>query len=410
MKNLKKLKLKYCFSGIIIHLLTSVILTIVYKKFDNGLIIHAVIHSSAALPLWIYLTFSNYSFVTINNRLSRITSFLKHSGAVISVLLSMVILAQSPIIVILKNTESNTLSSGTTSLITFSILSISILFITIYYVKLSTHPEFTSLRSGSHYMLSLNIVLWLLLSDSIFNYFNFISITQYVEYSFIFFNTVLATEILIQVLLLIIKPESTGHNSLPIFHSRILQILCNPVNVRTIIRNFLIEIFGFDISSVALVSLVKRVIFPGILLSLLYNILLSCIVIIQPGEDAIISYFGKVKTTGLHSGVHIKAPYPAGKVIKYDKEIIRRIHVGSHQSQTPDGEVFKKDAPLLWTNIQSYNNEEMLLISSPKQLVQNARESGGKIDITNNKTPSVSLAGADIVVDYKVLDFHCCPK
>jgi hypothetical protein len=45
-----------------------------------------------------------------------------------------------------------------------------------------------------------------------------------------------------------------------------------------------------------------------------------------------------------------------------------------------------------------------MIAAAPRQLIRNAVESGGKMDATTDKTPSVSLVGVDVVVEYVVSD------
>jgi regulator of protease activity HflC (stomatin/prohibitin superfamily) len=80
--------------------------------------------------------------------------------------------------------------------------------------------------------------------------------------------------------------------------------------------------------------------------------------------------------------------------------------VGSHQPQTPGGTVFKEGVPLLWTTSHGLQHDELLIVSSPKELISNAIESGGKLDAVHDKTPSVSLAGADVVIEYVIRNFE----
>jgi regulator of protease activity HflC (stomatin/prohibitin superfamily) len=106
----------------------------------------------------------------------------------------------------------------------------------------------------------------------------------------------------------------------------------------------------------------------------------------------------------LNEGFHLKAPWPVGKVELYETGRVRTIHVGSHHSK--DGTVFKEGVPLLWTNMHGIADEELLLTASPKELMRNAFESGGKIGSHDQQVPSISLAGADVTVDYVIKDLR----
>jgi hypothetical protein len=159
------------------------------------------------------------------------------------------------------------------------------------------------------------------------------------------------------------------------------------------------DVFGFDVSRTIFFRLTALSLIPLTAASVLVMIALSSITIIKPNQRAVSLRFGVMSGEPLGPGIHIAWPWPAGERRIYDTESIRKVHVGSHQVLR-DGDVFKEGVPLLWTNAHGISGEELLIVSAPASLMDDAAKSGGQLGPGQRQAPSISLAGADICVEY----------
>ncbi|MBD3316702.1 MAG: hypothetical protein GF344_13015 [Chitinivibrionales bacterium] len=188
--------------------------------------------------------------------------------------------------------------------------------------------------------------------------------------------------------------------------SYILEGLTNPRDARKTIVGMLHDVFGFDVSQTAFFRLAALLLVPFVAASIVLMAALSSIVIVEPHQQAVILRFGMLSRGTPGPGIHLKWPWPVGATRVYDIRTIRKVHVGSHQV-LQDGDVFKKGVPLLWTNTHGVSGEELLIVSAPQSLVRDAARSGGRLAPGEERAPSVSLAGADICVEYSIADLPC---
>jgi regulator of protease activity HflC (stomatin/prohibitin superfamily) len=138
-----------------------------------------------------------------------------------------------------------------------------------------------------------------------------------------------------------------------------------------------------------------------VLLSFLLLEFLSCLVIVRPNQQAVFTQFGIIRNRILGPGIHLKAPWPIGSAFIYNTGEVRRVHAGSHRTTNRGDQIYRSGIPILWTNRHGISNEELIIISSPTNLIHDAEKSGGKIRFEKT-APSISLVGTDIVVEYNV--------
>jgi len=167
---------------------------------------------------------------------------------------------------------------------------------------------------------------------------------------------------------------------------------------------FIRNAFGPEMTPKEFFSLAAKSILAISIFSAIFCITLTSVFFIDEGEQAVVIEFGKIAGPALGAGIHLKAPYPFAAVRKFDVGKIRRLHAGSHKPLTEDGSVFKENVLLLWGSMHGVSDDELMIAAAPRQLIRNAVESGGKMDATTDKTPSVALVGVDVVVEYVVSD------
>jgi regulator of protease activity HflC (stomatin/prohibitin superfamily) len=130
---------------------------------------------------------------------------------------------------------------------------------------------------------------------------------------------------------------------------------------------------------------------------------LSAIVIVQPHEQAVLLNLGRLDPQPLRPGLHIKRPWPLATIKRYNVSAVRSIHVGSHKPGRTGGGVYREGVPILWTNMHGINIDELLICSSPLEKSSSV-QTGQQRKTNTRKVPSVSLAAADVHLQYVIDD------
>ena len=131
----------------------------------------------------------------------------------------------------------------------------------------------------------------------------------------------------------IYRPRLKGQYNRSAFDSRLLGIINEPGGILRSAADALDYQFGFQVSQTWFYKLLEQAIVPLILFGAVTLYGLSCIVIVNPDEQAIIEFFGNpvnnaddVRLVG--PGLTFKLPWPIEKVYKYPVTKISEIGIG----------------------------------------------------------------------------------
>ncbi|MBD3346874.1 MAG: hypothetical protein GF401_17605 [Chitinivibrionales bacterium] len=276
----------------------------------------------------------------------------------------------------------------------------------VYFTQIAGEPTLKSLRAGVHYLALAAFLFVLLCLCAWLDYISFVNVSPFAVYVIASVNALFATEIIFSILIKIYRPQKAGECPRPAFYSYLGESLLSPANAVLIMKGMLHDLFGFDISKTSVFAYIRQMIIPFVGLSVPVLMLLSCVIIVEQSEQAVALTFGNVSPETLGPGIHFRYPWPVGSVRTFNVKQIRRVHAGSHRSKESGGKIYKERVPILWTNRHGLFNEELLIISAPKELYSDARKSGGRFNRTENRAPSISLIGADIVVEYVISRLH----
>jgi len=212
-------------------------------------------------------------------------------------------------------------------------------------------------------------------------------------------------EIFFWTFLDIYRPKGNQKVILP-FESRILWIIANPSEIRQILMDSLDYQLGFAASQKVRPQTVAHVLLVCVICSAVLMGFLSCFLIVESHEQAVVFHMGKLKEDIYLPGLHFKLPWPLERASIYNVHHIRKIHVGSHRQLSGKNTIFQPDTPILWTNMHGQSSEELMIVSPPQHLETTQQ---------SQKIPSVSLIGSDIYVEYRIHDLlkyirnHCTP-
>jgi regulator of protease activity HflC (stomatin/prohibitin superfamily) len=209
---------------------------------------------------------------------------------------------------------------------------------------------------------------------------------------------VLGAETAINLVLDIYRPRLKGRYSRSAFDSRLLGVINEPGGILRSLADAIDYQFGFKASQTWFYKLLEQAIVPLVLFGVITLYLLSCIVVVDSDEQAIIERFGNPENDAgekrlLDPGLAFKLPWPIDIAYKYPTKRISEISIGfvpKIDSQT--GEVEHK--PLLWGQAH-HEKEYQLLVASP--------QSGTELLAG---TVPVSLVIAAVPIQYRIKDLH----
>ena len=269
-----------------------------------------------------------------------------------------------------------------------------------YATGMSAQPEWKPLRAGGSYLLVVAVVCFIL------------SICLAVAYIFpnIYWPVnvmgwvisgllvILGAETTVNLVLDIYRPRLKGRYSRSAFDSRLLGVINEPGGILRSAADAIDYQFGFKVSQTWFYKLLEEAIVPLVLFGAVTLYLFSCVVVVEPDEQAIVEHFGNPEnevgeTRILDPGLAFKWPWPIDIVYKYPTERISEISIGFVPKIDPKtGEEERK--ALLWGE-KHYEEEYRLMVASE----QIGTESMAA-------TVPVSLVIAAVPVQYRIKDLY----
>ncbi len=284
----------------------------------------------------------------------------------------------------------------------YAVTAVGLIIAWTYYRKLLQFKSFNMLKSGIQFLFAMALLFCMLGLGLLFDYFTITLVSQNAYWFFTVFNSVLAAEIAFSIIIQFFRPRTVNEMVRPAFDSYLLESLMEPRSTRKTFAGMVRSLFGFDVSETAFVRAAVTYSVPVIAASIILMMAMTSLVIVRPHQQAVILSFGNIRAKTLNPGIHFKLPWPVDEARIENVREIRRVHVGSHQSAKQGDDVYREGVPILWTNKHGVIMDALLIIAAPKQLIKEAHESGSKIDSVKHKTPSISLVGADIYIEYKI--------
>lgn len=255
-----------------------------------------------------------------------------------------------------------------------------------YATGMSSETEWKPLRAGGSYLL-LAAVLGFALAISLgFAQFKYAQGLLILKYIIPWVMIGLGGEILLNSILDIYRPRIAGEYSRASFDSRILGVFNEPGGILHTVAHTIDYQFGFKVSQTWFYRLLGKAILPLVLFAMLILYLMSSVVVIGPGQAAVIEYFGSpVRDEG--PGLHFKWPWPAEIAYVYPTEEIQQLSIGYKE-----GEADKNKKAFLWGE-KHFEEEYDLLVA-----VKTDSES------QDEGAVPVSLVQANVPIQYRISD------
>lgn len=205
-----------------------------------------------------------------------------------------------------------------------------------------------------------------------------------------------AAENLITLVLEIYRPRVKDQLVRPLYESRLVGVLSQPGGLITTAAQALDYQFGFKVSQTWFYRFLERA-FVWLVLGQLSILLLStCVVFLEPGEQALLLRWGRPVSGRevLGPGPHLKWPWPVDRVQRYLTERVQHFTIGL----VADRE-FEEQRVLLWT--KPHAKEEFNLIVASGE----ARAPGPGAPEGEQVVP-VNLLSVNMPVQYQIADLR----
>ena len=255
-----------------------------------------------------------------------------------------------------------------------------------YATGMSAQIEWKPLRAGGSYTLSVTILAFCAALGLALAAYKMDGMIRVMEWVTPVLMIVLGFEIAINTVLDIYRPRIAGQYARSAFDSRLLGMINEPGGILHTFAGAIDYQFGFKVSQTWFYKLLEEAVLPLVLFAIATLYALSCIVVVGPGEQAIIERLGAFDHVA-EPGLTVKLPWPFGVARTYPTKEIQVLNIGFEED--PDK---TERQPLLWGE-SHYKVEDKLLVAAKQE--ESAQEKG---------PPPVSLVIAAVPVQYRIKD------
>ncbi len=209
----------------------------------------------------------------------------------------------------------------------------------------------------------------------------------------------LGVETLINFLLDFYRPRSPGVEPRACFDSRLLGLLSEPGGIAHSLAEAINYQFGFQVSQTWFYQLLQRAFIPLVLVGALAVWAMSCFVVVQPYERAIIERFGRQidPEHPLEPGLHFKWPAPIEIARLYNTDQLYEVYIGYRDFDQPSRKKNKKSNVELWTDQQHAGRDHFDFVISPTPLPEDKQ-----VPQSGEQRTAEHLARLVVVVQYKL--------
>jgi len=193
---------------------------------------------------------------------------------------------------------------------------------------------------------------------------------RFVAYAIPATMVILGGETFINFLLDIYRPRSPGVEPRACFDSRLLGLFSEPGGFAHSVAEAINYQFGFKVSQTWFYQLLQRTFIPLAGVGVLVVWLLSCFIVVQPYEHAIIERFGRQidPEHPLEAGLHLKWPAPFEICRKYNTEQLHDFYIGYQEFDRPVYEAERDPSQAwieLWTDARHGGRKHFDFIIAP---------------------------------------------
>jgi regulator of protease activity HflC (stomatin/prohibitin superfamily) len=190
---------------------------------------------------------------------------------------------------------------------------------------MAKQPAWQNLRGGAAVMVGNALIGLAIAIGLVFTLLQRPAVMESIAYGLAIFLAVVAAEIVLNFILNLYRPRRLGEIPRAAFDSRVLSLLATPDSLVRSINEAINYQFGFDITSSWGYQLLLRSFLWLIGFGAVVLLLLSTIVIVEPGRQAVLLERGRLKGEVHREGVLFKLPWPLERAEIHDVSTIRQI-------------------------------------------------------------------------------------
>jgi len=263
-----------------------------------------------------------------------------------------------------------------------------------YATGLSAQSHWKPLRAGGSYLLSVAVLSFVLALGLALVQFKKFIVIDIIDWVIPVLLVLLGIETAANVVFDIYRPRLKDQYSRAAFDSRLLGVINEPGGILRSAADAIDYQFGFKVSQTWFYKLLVKAIAPLVLFAAFTLYLLSCIIVVNTNEQAIIEHFGNPRNNPnsvriVGPGLSFKWPWPIDIAYTYPTKRISEISIGF----VPEADQANLK-PLLWGE-KHYEEEHSLLVASEQT---SAGSTAGAVP--------VSLVVAAVPVQYRIKDLY----
>ncbi len=272
-----------------------------------------------------------------------------------------------------------------------------------YATGMSVEPRWKPLRAGGSFLLGVALLCFALAIALALSHFQISVVLTVISYVVPALLVVLGVETALNIVLDIYRPRLKGQYSRAAFDSRLLGIINEPGGVFRSVAAAIDYQFGFQVSQTWFYKLLEKAIVPLILFSVVTLYLASCIIVVEPDEEAIVERFGSPvagdgQVRHLDPGLHVKLPWPIDIAYRHPTQRVMDLYIGYVPRTDPRTGQIVPETRLLWGQTH-YEQEHDILVASE----YTAEEVGEELA---ERAVPVSLVKANIPIQYRIKDLY----
>ena len=235
---------------------------------------------------------------------------------------------------------------------------------------MATQGAWQNLRGGAGIMVGNALVLLAISVGVVFQVFQKTGVLEGVARGIGIFMILVAAETALNLILNLYRPRRAGETPRPAFDSKVLGLLAAPDSLVRTINEAVNYQFGFDITSSWGYQLLLRSVARLGALSAVVLVLLSTVVVVQPGEQAVRLRGGRVVGEPVEGALMVKWPWPLETVERLTTARIRSLVVGPKPFDTSTVNFWPVDTALAPADRQPY------IVLASSLAAQTARDLG----------------------------------
>ncbi|HRT41147.1 MAG TPA: SPFH domain-containing protein [Phycisphaerae bacterium] len=277
-----------------------------------------------------------------------------------------------------------------------------------YASGMGREPQRQLLRACGSYALGNTLgALAVLVSLGVYKYAEVSAVERAVGFALCALMIVLAAETLFSFVLEIYRPRMRGAEPRASFDSRLLGLISEPGGIASTIAEAMNYQFGFEVSQTWFYQLLQKWLVPLLGAGLLILWLLTSVVVVQPGQHALIERFGRQLNADAPypPGFYWKLPWPVDIACKYDTGNLHQINIGFKQFDArPSEDSQHKTGAALWTDERHFGQQHFnFLIPVPPgpQTVETGSELDDETAGLEQSWP-VNTVRLDMVAQYRI--------